>query len=1463
MKIKQFISNRLTFLVILSILSLVSSQQNLTYSLVSPIPGYQGHSTSRLQGSNPNNNNDRSFNITAQTSAGANAGSGQVFAVELYSNNPSCTPSITTPYCLVNCAPTNKYSHTANPACLSNANVAGSNNGPYWVPATVTDNLDSNYTVTYYPEYKGIYDISIAQLLRGGLNVQYFDNVWFLGNPDVFPNSTVDYSAINHTWGTGIVSQYGVDYVSVRWTGKVKPPITGNYTFSASCDDWCRVWIDQRIIIDHWGADTNASVVSWGSAALVANFYHEIRVEYAELRGSASISLRWRSNSGVVDAVVPASAFYYRIPLANSPYSNVTISAADPPSASKSYVYADTTQLSSATAGVVNYFYFQAVDAFNNIQDYQSSVTPNITIAGPAYNQLWSSVNFLGSGKYEIAYNITQAGTFHMYVGIGADTVTNSPFALTVAPAASYAQYCYISNSTTGHVNASSYAQASFILSCRDQYNNTRSTGGDTVAVLISPTPLTVNVADLGTGQYKLTYNADLATGYYSLQVSVNGAVQGIYQLYVAPGDVYGPYVVVTGAALSGGTAGAAIPYTLQPYDLGNNAVVNSSLNFYHTLTNLATGSISTSSAMIFSSTDSYYHGSVTATATGKYSLAFVYRNSAGQTQSAGSTYTITIDAGAAVAAKSQVSSAINFSGRVGVAQSLTIQAKDANNNIADYGSAVVFTGTLTCSTSQVFSSTYSGSRGVYSLSYTPFQTGNCSLAITLSGSAIVNSPIYSIIVTAGVASSSTSSANGVGVTTGTAGTASVFNIQSYDGSNNPLTTGGNVYTVSLSGPQLVPVTVKDSNNGNYTVSYTAARAGTYSTAIALVQQGGLKGLYYNQANFAVFQTSNIDPIVAFNYGYSSPISGVPNSYFSIQWLGKLKAPASGIYTFYVQLSPNTGVQLTLNGANVIDRLTPTSGSTEVYGVASLNATSFVDISIKYTTTSGPNSIALLWSAAGIINKAIIDSQYLYYVNDIAGSPFTTTLKSAATNAAASVLNTASITSINPAVTAQPITFTVQLKDQYGNVQTDSADESSSISAVINTIGSGSVSTGLLVALGNGLYSGTITPNQVGSATLSVRYSGTLVSSGSISFTVSPGPVSAANCVVSLSPTTFVTAGSTVSFTIKAADANGNLLNTDVQSPGNWFSAEIRTGTPSSASISYAGAGLYKLSITPTAIGNQTLSISLGTASVGGTPYYIIVSPGAVSSAASTVLASQLNGTTVGTSLLAVIELRDSFSNVYSTSADTQFLITLSNHAAIQLNGFTHDFNNGTYELLYNATTTGSYTAHISLASSNKGLTGNYYNNRWLQDSPVLTRIDPLINFDFNSDLITPTAKSYVSVSWTGYLYVDSASGVAQNISFQVNCDDGARLFINNELIIDSWANSGGFTGAASYIFPQYDMIYPIRLDYRQNTGPAAVKLSWNYPVGAGSSSFSVIPSSHLYSAVTEIPDSPFDIFVN
>ena len=74
------------------------------------------------------------------------------------------------------------------------------------------------------------------------------------GTPAV---SRVD-SNINFNWGVGLLTTTQADYISVRWSGFVKSPESGEYTISVRADDGVRIYLDYSLIIDAWSAANSA-----------------------------------------------------------------------------------------------------------------------------------------------------------------------------------------------------------------------------------------------------------------------------------------------------------------------------------------------------------------------------------------------------------------------------------------------------------------------------------------------------------------------------------------------------------------------------------------------------------------------------------------------------------------------------------------------------------------------------------------------------------------------------------------------------------------------------------------------------------------------------------------------------------------------------------------------------------------------------------------------------------------------------------------------------------------------------------------------------------------------------------------------------------------------------------------------------------------------------------------------------
>jgi beta-glucosidase len=137
-----------------------------------------------------------------------------------------------------------------------------------------------------------------------------------------------------------------------------------------------------------------------------------------------------------------------------------------------------------------------------------------------------------------------------------------------------------------------------------------------------------------------------------------------------------------------------------------------------------------------------------------------------------------------------------------------------------------------------------------------------------------------------------------------------------------------------------------------------------------------------------------------------------------------------------------------------------------------------------------------------------------------------------------------------------------------------------------------------------------------------------------------------------------------------------------------------------------------------------------------------------------------------------------------------------------------------------------------------KGLTGQYYNNKYLKGEPVFKQIDPEIKFTWSD--ISPTTTAIAqgiltedkaiaidsfSISWTGKLLAPETG----KYLLGVLSDDGSRLWVDGQLITDAWSNHGmiPFLGEISL---EKGKLYDIKLDYYENTGGAGIQLVWVLP---------------------------------
>jgi hypothetical protein len=134
-----------------------------------------------------------------------------------------------------------------------------------------------------------------------GLMAEYFDDIALSQLRIARADATIDYTG----WGTAGPG-YGMkgDTFSVRWTGRVVPRHSELYMFHTRSDDGVRLWIDEQLLIDDWTdhPPTDRS----GTIALKAGREHDLRLEFYNRAGPATIQLSWSSASQAKE-IVPQS----------------------------------------------------------------------------------------------------------------------------------------------------------------------------------------------------------------------------------------------------------------------------------------------------------------------------------------------------------------------------------------------------------------------------------------------------------------------------------------------------------------------------------------------------------------------------------------------------------------------------------------------------------------------------------------------------------------------------------------------------------------------------------------------------------------------------------------------------------------------------------------------------------------------------------------------------------------------------------------------------------------------------------------------------------------------------------------------------------------------------------------------------------------------------------------------------
>ena len=654
----------------------------------------------------------------------------------------------------------------------------------------------------------------------------------------------------------------------------------------------------------------------------------------------------------------------------------------------------------------------------------------------------------------------------------------------------------------------------------------------------------------------------------------------------------------------------------------------------------------------------------------------------------------------------------------------------------------------------------------------------------------------------------------------------------------------------------------------------------------------GLQAVYYNGTTLSGTPLlTRIDTSINFELTYSkqpvvlSPAPGiVPEDGYSVRWTGKVQAKYSELYTFYTLA--DDGIRLWVNGQLLVDNWT-NQGATEKSGTIALTAGQQYDIVIEYYENTGEAVTKLLWSSPSTTKQIVPKSQL--FPPAVTAVPTCTLNNLPANGVIVNTSNTASLSwnSVPAAegykvyvwqgssapvtafatVTTNSYTLTGLLPStiyRWYIVPFNSAGDATSCSS--NTSSFTTAGTVIPAGNGNGLQGVYYNGTSLSGAPLLSRTDTTInfeltYSKQPVILSPAPGIVPEDGYSVRWTGKVQPQFSETYTFYTVADDGirlwvNGQLL------VDNWTN---QGATEKSGIIALTAGQQYNIVIEYFENTGEAVAKLLW--SSPSTPKQIVPKsqlyvPNTTVAPSCTLNTLPANGTIINTSTTASLYwnripeaegyrvygwLDNPFDVISLTTVST------NNYSLTGLEGSTTYY---WYVVPFNAAgdatgcssnTSSFITARAEPPAGNgTGMQGVYFNGTSLSGTPLLTRTDTTINFELTYSkqpvVLSPAPgivpEDLYSVRWTGQvqpLY-------SETYTFYTVADDGVRLWVNGQLLVDNWTNQGA-TEKSGTIKLVAGQKYDIVIEYYESGGEAVTKLLWS----SASTPKQIVPSSQLY----------------
>jgi len=141
--------------------------------------------------------------------------------------------------------------------------------------------------------------------------------------------------------------------------------------------------------------------------------------------------------------------------------------------------------------------------------------------------------------------------------------------------------------------------------------------------------------------------------------------------------------------------------------------------------------------------------------------------------------------------------------------------------------------------------------------------------------------------------------------------------------------------------------------------------------------------------------------------------------------------------------------------------------------------------------------------------------------------------------------------------------------------------------------------------------------------------------------------------------------------------------------------------------------------------------------------------------------------------------------------------------------------------------------------STGTGLQADYFNNQTLTAPAAIRRTDATVNFNWGSGSPgSGVGVDHFSARWTGQV----EALFTQTYTFFTTSDDGVRLWVNGQRLVNNWTNHSVTENSGSISLTAGQSV-PIKVEFFDAEQEAIVKMKWSYPGHTNE----VVPSSQLY----------------